>query len=495
LSHKLPTGKLGVKIEARSLTLPDTHPRSDIRRALPSLDRLLRLAPGSALVASYGRERVAGTLRDVLHACREGLDAGVPNIDLADAALLARCEARLAELEQPSLRPVMNLSGTVLHTNLGRAVLPDVAVRAAAAAMSSPTNLEFDLESGGRGERDDHVESLLCRLTGAEAATVVNNNAAAVLLALATVAPRREVIVSRGELVEIGGAFRIPDVMTRAGCRLVEVGTTNRTHLRDYETAIGERTGALMKVHASNYAIKGFTAEVPQNELGALARSRGVPLLVDLGSGSLIDLRQFDLPREPTPMEAIADGAAAVMFSGDKLLGGPQCGIVVGSRELITRMRRNPLKRALRLDKIMLAALEATLRIYLDPERARNELPTLRFLTRGHGDIVAQAERLRGPVEAALGSHAVVSVVACMSQIGSGSLPVDLLPSGGIALRPPGSAKGLSAGQLAESFRRLPVPVIGRVHKGVFTLDLRCMQDEAAFVAQLPRIATLLPTA
>lgn len=452
----------------------------DARRSIPSVDRLVRHEHAARLIGVHGRLRVVQTLRNVLQHWRSVPDAPV---SLSEQEVLARCAEQLAREEMPSLRPVFNLSGTVLHTNLGRALLARSAVEAATAAMTQPANLEFDVGRGERGERDTHVEGLLCRLTGAEAATIVNNNAAAVLLLLATLAARREVVVSRGELVEIGGAFRVPDVMTRAGCRLREVGTTNRTHLRDYEEAAGPRTAAFMKVHASNYAIQGFTAEVPQGELGELARRLGLPLLIDLGSGSLIDLQQFGLPAEPTVREAVGDGAAAVTFSGDKLLGGPQCGIVVGSRELVRRLRANPLKRALRVDKITLAALEATLRLYLDPQRACRELPTLRLLTRSRADIRGQAQRLAPLVQARLGSCANVAVEDCMSQIGSGSRPVDLLPSAAIVVRPP--SRGATAAQLAQALRGLPRPVVGRVQKGAVVLDLRCLDDEDAFVAQL----------
>lgn len=455
----------------------------DVRRALPSIDRLVRHRVAAPLIDLHGRERVVEMLRTMLRQHRETPEA--PAIG-SEQQWLDDCAVRLQREETPSLRPVFNLSGTVLHTNLGRALLARSAIEAAVAAMARPTNLEFDVDGGARGERDLHVEQLLCRLTGAEAATVVNNNAAAVLLLLNTVAVRKEVVVSRGELVEIGGAFRVPDVMTRAGCRLREVGTTNRTHLRDYEGAAGERTGAFMKVHASNYAIQGFTAEVPQRELGELARRLGIPLLVDLGSGSLLDLRRFGLPAEPTPREAIEDGAAAVTFSGDKLLGGPQCGIVVGSRDLVRRLRANPLKRALRVDKVTLAALEATLRLYLDPERACREVPTLRLLTRPRPEIRAQAERVLPALQARLEGLARVSVEDCMSQIGSGSRPVDLLPSAALVVRP--AARGPSAAQVGQAFRRLPVPVVGRVQKGAFLLDLRCLDDDEAFAAQLPAL-------
>jgi len=468
------------------------NPAAAARRAIPSVDRLLKLEATAALVAEYGRPLVVETLRAELDAQRALLGKR-GTADLDENSLLAACATRLRAATAPSLKVVFNLTGTVLHTNLGRAWLPRAAAEAALAAMTRAVNLEFDLDGGDRGERDSHVEAWLTRLTGAEAALVVNNNAAAVYLALNTLALRREVIVSRGELIEIGGAFRIPDIMARAGCRLREVGTTNRTHSKDYAAAISPRTAAIMKVHASNYAIQGFTASVPEAKLAALARDHELPFLVDLGSGTLVDLERYGLPHEPTPRETLANGADLVTFSGDKLLGGPQCGLIAGKATLIAQLRKNPLKRALRVDKITLAALEATLRLYADPERLARELPTLRLLTRAQAEIAAQAQRVLPALAAAAARIADAKVIDCSSQIGSGALPVDALPSAGVTLRPRQKRKGAAAAAIAAAFRALPVPVIGRVRDGAFILDLRCLDDEEGFIAQLDCLVLQIP--
>jgi len=463
-------------------TVPAQAQASDI----PSLDRLLNDPAFAPLLTKYARTQITGALRSELDRLRERALGGDLTVDALSAQAIAdRVDAGLELRTRPQLRPVFNLTGTVLHTNLGRALLADAAVRSVARALTAPVNLEFDLNSGGRGDRDDLVEPLLCELTGAEAATVVNNNAAAVLLMLNTLANRREVPVSRGELVEIGGAFRIPDVMRSAGAKLVEVGTTNRTHASDYVNAMAPRTALLMKVHTSNYAVSGFTASVSVGELAAIGRTRGVPVGVDLGSGSLIDPGAWGLPQEPTVRDTLAAGADLVMFSGDKLLGGPQAGIIVGRRDLIQRLKKNPLKRALRVGKLTLAALEPTLALYRAPELLADRLTTLRLLTRGAAEIEAQARRLLPAMQAALGDAFRVTADAMVSQTGSGALPVDRLPSHGLCVRGAAGRRG-SLTRLEAQLRELPRPIIGRMAEKTLWLDLRCLEpaDEAEFVAQ-----------
>ncbi|MBL8326682.1 MAG: L-seryl-tRNA(Sec) selenium transferase [Rubrivivax sp.] len=475
---------------------PDTAPARDLAQPkdLPAVDRLLREPAVAALLEQHGHALVAGEARTLLEARRAEAKAGalapaaVALPGLA-AALQAAVETRLA----PRMRAVLNLTGTVIHTNLGRAVLAEPVLQHVLAAMSGPNNLEYDLAGGGRGDRDTLVEELLCSLTGAEAATVVNNNAAAVVLTIAALARRKEVIVSRGELVEIGGAFRMPDVMAAAGARMVEVGTTNRTHVQDYERAITARTALLMKVHTSNYAVQGFTSAVDEAELAALARRHGLPLASDLGSGSLVDLAAYGLPHEPTPREKLQAGCDVVTFSGDKLLGGPQAGLIVGSRQAVGRIRKFPLKRALRMSKLPLAALEATLRLYLRPERLAQDLPTLRLLTRPAAQIHALATQLLPAVAAAVAPRFDAAVVELQGQIGSGSLPVDRLPSAGLAIAPRhkrGAGRALDG--LAAALRALPRPVIGRIAADSLLLDLRCLEQPAQLADQLPMLGQAL---
>ena len=453
-------------------------------RRPPAVDRILRDPAASPLLTAYGHAAVTEAVRAELAALRAS-QLAIPGEAAIAAAVAVRLEARMA----PALRRVFNLTGTVLHTNLGRAQLSEAAVAHAAMAMREACNLEFDLgghvDGRGRGERDTLVEHLLCELTGAEAATVVNNNAAAVLLMLAALAKGREVVLSRGELVEIGGSFRIPDVMRAASARLVEVGTTNRTHARDYAEAIGPKTAALMKVHASNYAITGFTAAVSEREVAAIAHAQGLPLLVDLGAGSLIDLAARGLPKEPVVRDVLAAGADLVSFSGDKLLGGPQAGLIAGRRDLIAKLRKHPLRRALRPSKITLAALEATLLAYRTPDLLVRDVPTMRLLTRPQAEIAALAERLRPVVAKALGADWLVESAALASQVGSGSLPGETIPSAGLALVPARARAGGALKTLAARFAAMPVPVIGRIADNQLLFDLRCLEDETGFTAQL----------
>ncbi len=455
----------------------------DPRQRLPSVDRLLQHASTGPMLRNWGRRSVTHGIRSVLERARAVFDGSGPVP--TDEALLGDLHQWLQAHGRRGPRRVLNLTGTVIHTNLGRAPLPTDILEALAPALGA-TDLEFDLDSGSRGDRDHHVEGLLCELTGAEAATVVNNNAAAVLLVLNTFARGKEVPVSRGELVEIGGAFRLPDIMERAGTRLVEVGTTNRTHPRDYAGAMGPDTGMVMKVHPSNYAIAGFHAEVDIATLAELARSHGVPLAWDLGSGSLVDLARLGLSREPMPGDALRAGADIVTFSGDKLLGGPQCGLIVGTRAAIDAIRANPLKRALRVDKLILAALASILRRYGALDQARAELPVLQLLTRPQEAIRAQAQHLQPLLSAALGHDWQVQVCDLHSQIGSGALPVDALPSAGLAIRA-ASGAGKAVEALARQGRAAEVPVIGRIQQNALLLDLRCLTagDEHLLIESL----------
>jgi L-seryl-tRNA(Ser) seleniumtransferase len=441
-------------------------------RRLPSVDRVLRTSAAVQALTRYRHDYVADVIRAVLADMRVQMQAAPPTRAASADEVMAAALSRLDAAQRLPIRRVVNATGIVLHTNLGRAVLAETAVRAAAEAASGAVNLEYDIERGVRGDRDALIDDDLCALSGAEHCAVVNNNAAAVLLALNTLAEGREVIVSRGELIEIGGAFRIPDVMAKSGALLREVGTTNRTHPRDYAAAISERTALILKVHRSNYRIVGFTREVELEALVELGREHGVPIMEDLGSGALVDLSTRGLPKEPVVAERVRLGADLVTFSGDKLLGGPQAGLIAGRRTLVEAIARNPLKRALRCDKLTLAALAATLRLYRTAPDVFAVLPTLRWLARTPAEMTKLGAQAATLLRASLGPEYAVEMTDTQSEIGSGALPIETLPSKALCITHARRAPQ----DLAKLFRQADPPIIGRVHAGRFWLDLRCIE-------------------
>lgn len=460
----------------------ETHARL---RALPKVDELLASERIASELARNPRSLVVEAIREAIEFARTGILAG----GAAPAGVEALVDAALAALAQKSrgsLVRVINATGIVVHTNLGRSVLSPAAVEAVAAVAQGYSTLEYDLESGARGSRHTHVEGLICRLTGAEAAMAVNNNAAAVLLGISALARGGEVIVSRGQLVEIGGSFRIPDITAESGAKMIEVGTTNKTHLRDYENAITEDTRLLLKVHSSNFRVVGFTEEIALEELVRLGAANGIPVFEDQGSGVLIDLRPFGLPYEPTVGEALAAGAALVSCSGDKLLGGPQAGILAGRADIIARLKKHPMARALRLDKMTLAALEVTLRLYLDSERAVEEIPTLRMLTMSADKVRATAEELESRIATACGSAAGVRVVDSVARAGGGALPMADIPSAAVAITP----AGMSVVDLERKLRLGEPAVIARISEDRLLLDARTLlEDELEPVAAAVKTA------
>ncbi len=446
----------------------------NLLRELPSVDRLLNHPRCRALLAGASRDYVTRQCRALLDELRAAIRAGKAIETIDEESLLAKLAGRIALERGSKLTRVVNATGTILHTNLGRALLPQAAIDAAVRAGQSPVNLEYDLEKGARGKREEMVESLLRDLTGAEAASVVNNNAAAVLLRLNTLAEGREVIVSRGELIEIGGSFRIPEIMAKSGAILKEVGSTNRTHPQDYEKAIGKNTALLLKVHTSNYKIVGFSAEVSLEDMVAIGKKHNVPVMEDLGSGAIIDLSRHGLPKEPLVAERVALGADVVTFSGDKILGGPQAGLVVGRKNYLQQMNKNPLQRALRCGKLTLAALEATLRLYQQSADVAAEIPTLRAFTRSIADLEAAGARVLPALQKALGGGFHAALEDSTSQIGSGAMPTEEIPTKVIAIE----SANIGAERIAEHFRRAEPPIIGRIKDGRFLLDLRAVFDE-----------------
>ncbi|KAB0671172.1 L-seryl-tRNA(Sec) selenium transferase [Oryzomonas sagensis] len=459
-----------------------TTVQKETLRHIPKVDRVLSWDLMAPLAASHQRPELLAAIRSVLDRLRAAVRNGDP-VDFSEERVVSLVRAELDQRSMPSLREVVNASGVVIHTNLGRSPLATAAEEAIHRASRGYSNLEFDLAAGERGTRYVHVEGLICELTGAEAALVVNNNAAAVILALSSLAQGRDVIVSRGELVEIGGSFRIPEVMLQSGARLVEVGATNRTHPRDYRAAINDATALLLKVHTSNFAVVGFTAEVTAEEMSALGRETGVPVMVDAGSGCLIDLAPYGIAGESTIRRYLAAGADVVTFSGDKLLGGPQAGIIAGRRDLVEPMKRHPLLRALRMDKLSLAALEATLRLYRDERRAIREIPTLAMLTATPADLSRRADRILGMLRRRLPKTVTLAKQPGESSAGGGSLPLLRLPTSLIEVR----IAGASVQQIEQGLRLASIPVVGRIQRDRFLLDVRTILDH-----DLPGLALAL---
>ena len=454
-------------------------------RSLPAIDKLLQTPQLRDLTEHIPHTILLEAAQTAVDDCRQSiLDDRNGSLQPPDLNSIADRAANLArQLHRPRLRPVINATGTLLHTNLGRAPLADSALEAVDAVARSYSNLELNLETGKRGDRFSHVERLICRLTGAEAATVVNNNAGAVMLSLATLATGKEAIVSRGELVEIGGSFRIPEVMEASGVSLREVGSTNKTHLEDYSTAICDRTGLLLKVHTSNYRILGFSEDVPGAKLVDLGKQHKLPVMEDLGSGMLFDMTEYGLPREPTVAETIAAGLDVVTFSGDKLLGGPQAGIIAGRRDALEQIRKHPMARALRCDKMTLAALEATLRLYLDPIRAKNEIPLLRMLASSAEETRTLCVQLETQLRAVIGDRAEIQIIQETATVGGGALPLSELHGFTVAIKP----ADISVDEFARQLRCGTPPVLGRIQEETLRLNPRTIRPDEL----TPLIATI----
>ena len=443
---------------------------------IPSVDELLNDEGMKNLIQSYPRPLLVDSIRKLLNNYRQTIISSkdISDLHLDKEEIIQKISGLINKRMSKNLRNAINATGVVLHTNLGRACLNHEVMESIIKISSRYSNLEFDLEKGVRGSRYNHVEEILRYLTKAEAAMVVNNNAAAVMLVLNTIAQGGEVIVSRGQLVEIGGSFRIPDVMMQSGAKLVEVGTTNKTHWWDYESAINDDTKALMKVHTSNYRIIGFTEEVSSEELVALGRRKNLPVIEDLGSGMFIDLSKYGLPYEPTVMEAVASGMDIVTFSGDKMLGGPQAGIIVGKKQYIEQMKKNPLTRAFRIDKMTLAALEGTLRLYYDEEKAIKEIPVLRMLTEDNKEIRRRAEILYNRLVKTIGHRCVIAIEDDYSEVGGGSMPMYKIPTTVLSILP----ENISVNQLENKLRNNETPIIVRIYKDKVLLDMRTIWED-----------------
>lgn len=449
-------------------------------QSVPSIDRLLSAPYLADAVAVWGRESVRAAIRDIQDRIRS--NETPLDIENLESFYGKEVERWLASERIAGYRRVFNLTGTILHTNLGRALIDEAMFERVKPLVTQPATIEFDLNTGSRGQREASVCERLCRLVDAEAAAIVNNNAAAVLIVLHTLARDRNVVVSRGELIEIGGSFRLPEIMEAAGCHLIEVGTTNRTHFSDYERALVKEPALLLKVHPSNYRIQGFTKEVNTKALSELAKEHDMPCAIDLGSGALVDTQQFGLPREPLPGDVLRDGADLVTFSGDKLLGGPQAGLIVGSRELINQINSNPMKRALRTSKLTLALLDETLKAYEDVEHIRDHVPTLHALSLSQRDLQSRAKRIHAHIAAILLDDFTIEIEETEAEVGSGAMPGHSIPSAAISIRGSTNAKTQT---LFASLRGLPTPVIGRVYKGAILLDVRGAEPLDEFISNL----------
>jgi L-seryl-tRNA(Ser) seleniumtransferase len=463
--------------------------RQAFLKMLPGVDRILEIARTKPRFEDIPKSVLVRCVRSVIEDLRMIIlddKMKIKEEDLSEATILEKVKAGAQNAMTPNLLRVINATGVVVHTNLGRSILAAEAVENLSLIAGNYSNLEFDLSKGARGSRYSAVEEVLCEISGAQAAMVVNNNAGAVLLCLETMAKGKKVIVSRGELVEIGGSFRIPDVMAKSGGILKEVGTTNRTHLKDYEEAIESDTGLFLKVHKSNYSMVGFTAEVSVKDMVELGKKYHISVMEDLGSGTFIDFSQYGLLKEPTVQESVAMGADVVTFSGDKLLGGPQAGIIVGKKDILDRIKQNPLTRALRIDKLTLAALESTLCLYREPEKALEAIPTLRMLTLPCNVIEKKAARLCGMLENIGNSRLEIKLIDCSSRAGGGSLPLLDLPSKCVAIK----VKEISVDAIKKFMRRNTPPIIGRIEEDLFVMDLRTIQDdELQFIeSAFPRI-------
>ena len=468
------------------------QPIKPLLSSIPAVHEIQKISEVQNLINIHGHSLVTQAIRTTQTEFRKLLlSSGTSkNIKIKNLEFVNQLKKNLSLITNDSLQKVFNLTGTVLHTNFGRASLPKEAINSINQIASEPSNLEYDILNNKRGDRDSHIDERLCRLIGAEACTIVNNNAAAVVLVLNSLAKRKEVLISRGELIEIGGSFRLPEIMKSAGCKILEVGTTNRTHLEDFENAIGKKSAMIFKAHKSNFYVEGYTSEVEEKEIVKLSKKNGIPFMIDLGSGSLIDLKYMGITKVQSPADTLAKGVDLITFSGDKLLGGPQCGIIAGRKDLITKIKKNPLKRALRCDKMTIAAFSTLLKLYENPERAKLEIPTLRLLNRKEKDIYEVAEKLYPSIKSKISNIAEVKITKCKSQIGSGSLPVELLPSYGIKIR----AKNLKKNSkkflqsISKKFRELPIPIIGRLSKNSLIFDCRCLENTTLIIKQLEKL-------